>query len=214
MRVLLPGLQRSVNKPSLKASASKSVLHFAETSLETTSGTEGVEVPSCRWLSTCLTREIERPLSRPETKGAIMNWPIGASSIFVRRVVDKYLASSWGNTGVDVLATPILLWLGELACMKVVEDYLPPGMMTIASGHNSTHLAVTPANFTVEVTATLLDVKGATLLFSLEATDGSDPILAGEHTRMIVDAGTLRQDLRDKAAASSRRFKAYNKRLS
>jgi fluoroacetyl-CoA thioesterase len=131
-----------------------------------------------------------------------MDWPIGASSIFVRKVSKEHLASAWGND-VDVLATPILLWLSELACIKVVEGYLPAGSMTVGYRHDTKHLAATPEHFTIEIKATLLKVDGKILLFSVQGTDGKDEILLGEHSRAVIDADKFRTKVHEKAAGST-----------
>lgn len=131
-----------------------------------------------------------------------MSWPIGASSILVRKIQPEFLASRWGNDA-DVLATPILLWLSELACMKVVEGHLPQGTMTVGHGHNSKHLAPTPSNFTIEIMATLLKVDGRILLFRVQGTDGRDEIIVGEHTRALIDTALFYERVRKKEQSAA-----------
>lgn len=109
------------------------------------------------------------------------------------------MASAWENDA-PVLATPILLWFGELACMKVIEGCLGDGMMSVGVGHNSKHLAATPEAFTIEVTATLVNAEGKMLFFSVEARDGVDLIFEGEHSRAVIDAARFRQRIFEKAS--------------
>jgi fluoroacetyl-CoA thioesterase len=134
-----------------------------------------------------------------------MEWPVGSTKTTIVKVEDDYLASKWGND-VEVLATPILLWLAELSCMKVIEEQLPKSAMTVGLGHQAQHLAPTPRGFTVELKATLVDVDGKILRFKIEATDGQDKIFAGEHTRAVIDAERFRKKVADKAQVTTSRF--------
>jgi fluoroacetyl-CoA thioesterase len=129
-----------------------------------------------------------------------MDWPVGTSNTTLVKVEEGYLASRWGND-VEVLATPILLWLAEIACMKLIESHVPKHAMTVGLGHEARHLAPTPRDFTVQLTATLLDANGKILRFRIEATDGQDEVFAGEHTRAVIDAERFRKKVADKAHA-------------
>jgi fluoroacetyl-CoA thioesterase len=132
---------------------------------------------------------------------ANMDWPVGRSNTTVVKVEESYLASNWGND-VGVLATPILLWLAEIACMKVIEQHLPKHAMTVGLAHEARHLAPTPCGFTVELKATLLNADGKILRFKIEATDGQDEVFSGEHTRAVIDAERFRKKVADKAQAA------------
>ncbi len=53
-------------------------------------------------------------------------------------------ADALGNTGVDVLATPRLVALLELAAIRAVEAQLPAGAGTVGTRIDIRHLAATP----------------------------------------------------------------------
>ncbi|MGZ0084352.1 thioesterase family protein [Caldibacillus thermoamylovorans] len=107
-----------------------------------------------------------------------------ASISYVVKKTD--LASAWKND-VDVLATPVLLWLAEIACMKVIEKDLQEGLMTVGVGHyNIKHLAPTPEGYTVKITAKLVKQEGKKLLFDVTGHDGKDIILTGQHERAVI----------------------------
>ena len=55
-------------------------------------------------------------------------------------------AAALGNTGVDVLATPRLVALLELAAIRAVEAELPPGAGTVGTRIDVRHLAATRAD--------------------------------------------------------------------
>ena len=65
---------------------------------------------------------------------------IGKSGVLVHTVMPTDLATQWKNQ-LPVLATPILLWLAELATIKAVEGALAPDSMTVGIGHHNRHLA-------------------------------------------------------------------------
>ena len=65
---------------------------------------------------------------------------IGKSGVLVHTVMPTDLATHWKNQ-LPVLATPILLWLAELATIKAVEGALAPDSMTVGIGHHNRHLA-------------------------------------------------------------------------
>ncbi|PYE85129.1 thioesterase family protein [Phyllobacterium leguminum] len=96
------------------------------------------------------------------------------------------LATNWRND-VPVLATPILLWLTELACMRAIEGTLSDGQMTVGLSHDTSHLAPTPSGWNIHIGARLEAIENRKLIFSVEGQDGQETILRGKHVRAIVD---------------------------
>ena len=122
---------------------------------------------------------------------------VGAEATLAHRVREPDLATAFAND-VPVLATPVLLWLAELAAMRAVEGELGPDEMTVGVAHRAEHLAATPRGHTVTVRARLVDVDGARLRFEVSGRDGSEPVLAGEHDRFVVSADRFRDRVRRK----------------
>ena len=112
---------------------------------------------------------------------------IGATARLDHVVQDGDTARHWGND-VPVLATPVLLWLSEIAAMRVTDDVLAAeGRMTVGAHHDTAHLAPTLAGETVTVEATLTERTDRTLVFAVSAHDSRGPVLRGEHRRGIID---------------------------
>ncbi|KZM71637.1 thioesterase family protein [Nocardia terpenica] len=109
-------------------------------------------------------------------------------------VTEKDTAMRWGND-LPVLSTPVLLWLSELAAMRAVEPYVVPGWMTVGIAHDSSHLAPSVEGNTISINATLVDVDGSRLRFDVSAEDGETVILAGSHTRGVINSERFRQRL-------------------
>ncbi len=108
------------------------------------------------------------------------------------------LATAWRND-VPVLATPVLLWLSELASMRAIADTLSEGEMTVGLSHDSTHLAPTPEGWSIQISASLTQIEGRKLVFAVEASDGQDVVLKGIHVRAIVNRDRFISNLAAKA---------------
>ncbi len=122
----------------------------------------------------------------------------GLKGILSHEVTHADLATNWQND-VEVLATPILLWLSELACMRAIDGCLQEDQMTLGYGHDIRHLAPTPPNWIVQIEAELVDMQGAILTFDVSAFDPLSTILSGKHSRAIVSREKFLARLAEKA---------------
>ncbi|OGC02694.1 MAG: thioesterase [candidate division NC10 bacterium RIFCSPLOWO2_12_FULL_66_18] len=103
------------------------------------------------------------------------------------RVTPETFASKWGNPGIEVLATPVVVGWLEDAAIRAVQPYLEPGQGSVGTLVSMKHLAATPAGMTVRATATVTEVDGRRIRFSVEAHDEKEKIAEGEHERFIVN---------------------------
>ncbi len=101
------------------------------------------------------------------------------------------LASSVGSGDLEVLSTPSMIALMELAASRAVESFLPPGQTTVGTRLDVRHLAATPAGAEIRAHAELLEVDGRKLTFRVEAFDSQEKIGEGTHERAIVDPTRL-----------------------
>lgn len=92
-----------------------------------------------------------------------------------------------GSGDMEVLATPAMVALMENAAMKAVADYLPEGSTTVGIEISTSHLKASAVGANVVAEATLQEVDGRRLVFSLKAWDDAGVIGEGKHTRFIVD---------------------------
>ncbi len=92
-----------------------------------------------------------------------------------------------GSGDMEVLATPAMVALMENAAMKAVADYLPEGSTTVGIEISTSHLKASAVGANVVAEATLEEVDGRRLVFSLKAWDDAGVIGEGKHTRFIVD---------------------------
>jgi fluoroacetyl-CoA thioesterase len=106
-------------------------------------------------------------------------------------VTDDLTALNQGSGEVEGLATPIMVRMMEEAAIKALEGHLTPGMTSVGTRVEVTHVAPTPVGMNVVAQATLLEVEGRLLIFSVSAEDESGVIGKGTHQRVIVDKETF-----------------------
>ena len=102
-----------------------------------------------------------------------------------------------------VLATGFLVGLMEWACIEALRPHLDwPREQSLGTHVNFSHLAATPAGFTVTIDVKLEKVEGRKLSFSLSAHDGVDKISEGTHERMVIDAARFNARITEKSRAA------------
>jgi fluoroacetyl-CoA thioesterase len=127
-----------------------------------------------------------------------MNATVGMTGEILHRVQERDSAVTWGND-LPVLATPVLLWLAELACMRAVQDALGSDEMTVGMSHDAEHLAPTPIGCDVRMHARLIAVDGRRLHFEVEGSDQAEVVYRGTHGRATVSPGRFEQRIADKS---------------
>lgn len=123
----------------------------------------------------------------------------GLSAEITHVVSGPEAAANWGGD-MPVLATAVLLWLGEVAAGRALEGLLAHGETTLGLAHDSEHCAPTPVGQTVTVRAELEEVDGPRLVFRVSAHDGIDECLRGTHTRALIQRDRFVKRLEAKQA--------------
>lgn len=101
-------------------------------------------------------------------------------------VTDLNTAVAYGNTVVNVYASPAMIGLMEKASLESVLPYLEEGMTTVGTSFKVKHMAATPVGMNVVVRSALVEIEGKRLLFEFEAWDDAEQIAKGTHERFIV----------------------------
>ncbi len=96
-------------------------------------------------------------------------------------------AQALGSGDMPVFATPALVALMENAAMQAVASLLPEGSTTVGGFIETSHLAPSSLGATIQATATLTEVKGRKLTFTIEAKEGEKPVGKATHIRFIVE---------------------------
>lgn len=97
------------------------------------------------------------------------------------------IAKTVGSGDLEVFATPAMTALMENAAMNAVAAELPEGSTTVGSMIETTHNRPSGIGETVSATATLEEIEGRKLTFSVVASDSKGIIGEGKHIRYIVD---------------------------
>ena len=103
------------------------------------------------------------------------------------QVTENNTALTMGSGDMPVFATPSLVALMENAAMKAVAPHLPDGSTTVGGFIETSHLAPSVIGATIEATATLTEVKGRKLSFTIEAIEGDKLVGKATHIRFIVE---------------------------
>lgn len=113
----------------------------------------------------------------------------GAAATLTFTVAEQDTAAALGSGSLAVLGTPRLLAWAEAATCAAVADALDPGATTVGTRVALEHVAPSPVGALVSVTASVTQVDGRLLRFTVAARDGADRLVgSGEITRVVVDA--------------------------
>ena len=111
----------------------------------------------------------------------------GASALVEFTVTDADTAISMRSGEVPVLATPRLIALFEEAALNAVAGQLAPNETTVGMRVQIDHLAPTAVGDVLTAEATLVDIEGRRLTFTVSAKDHRGLVGAGKVTRVVVD---------------------------
>ena len=90
-----------------------------------------------------------------------------------------------------VYATPVMILHMEKACTASIAGLLPEGHVSVGMEVNVRHLAATPIGRTVRVTSRVRQIDAKSVLFDVEAWDGSRKIGDGTHRRGVINVAAF-----------------------
>jgi fluoroacetyl-CoA thioesterase len=125
--------------------------------------------------------------------------PVGARGSFVLVVTPDHLANRFKDAMLPpVLATPIMIMMMENAALNAIKPYLDANESALGTRVDVRHIAATPVGRTVTANAEVIKVDGRHIEFRIDAMDGTEPIGAGIHERMIIDLARFTERLKEK----------------
>ncbi|MDF1525807.1 MAG: hotdog domain-containing protein [bacterium] len=122
----------------------------------------------------------------------------GATGQFTVTVGEKHLASSMGNTGVDVLATPMVAMMFEAAATDALKTVMRPDEISVGTWISVYHLKPTPPGMSITARVTLIESRGVKYLFDVEVHDEVEKVAEGKIERAIIDKDRFYRSLREK----------------
>lgn len=111
-------------------------------------------------------------------------------------------AESYGNGGVDVLATPALVGMIEVACHKLLSPDLSGEEATVGVRLELSHVAAAPIGVSVDVEAEIVEIHGNEIVFEAQASANGHVLMSGRHSRSLVNLERLKSGIK-------RRFPAH-----
>lgn len=111
----------------------------------------------------------------------------GDSASIAYEVKNNMTVNRTGQKGSDVLSTPSLLYLMELACIAATDEKLGPGLTTVGFAVDKLrHLAPTALGGTVTVNVKLTEIDGRKFSYEIEAFEGEKKIGMAQHRRAAI----------------------------
>jgi fluoroacetyl-CoA thioesterase len=107
-----------------------------------------------------------------------------------RVTVDRDRTIDFMGEKARVYATPMLVRDIEMACRALLLEHLDAGEDSVGTRIEVDHLAATLLGMTVDLTVSVVDVKGRAVTLEVSGSDGIDAICRGKHNRFVVDVKT------------------------
>jgi len=123
--------------------------------------------------------------------------PVGLENRLTVTSSSKDSAASFGNTGVEVVATPALIGFLEQAAGGALRPFMAPGEVTVGTMVDVQHLGAAPVGATIECHARVTAVDDRRITFAVEARWDDRVLMKGRHGRAIVDGPRFFQGLKD-----------------
>ncbi|QNU68681.1 thioesterase family protein [Ruminiclostridium herbifermentans] len=116
-----------------------------------------------------------------------MDFKIGMEGIAQTTVNSTNTAKEMGSGDLEVFATPAMVSLMEKAATIAIQGCLSKEYSTVGTMINIRHIAATPLGMNVSARATLTEVDGKKLIFTVEAFDEREKIGEGQHERYVIN---------------------------
>jgi predicted thioesterase len=116
----------------------------------------------------------------------------GKSEMIVK---EEDLVSQLRDVTVNVLSTPRLIQLLEVAAINAIQDFIPTDQVNLGTEVKIKHLSATPLGMKVTASALLKGVEKNRLFFLVTAYDEKEKVAEGEHERVLISKDRFLQKL-------------------
>ena len=120
---------------------------------------------------------------------------VGKSEMIVK---EEDLVRQLGDVPVDVLSTPRLVQLLEVAAINAIQDFIPTNQVSLGTEVKIKHLSATPLGMKVTANALLKRIDKNRLFFLVDAFDEKEKVAEGEHERVLVSKDQFLQKVEKK----------------
>jgi fluoroacetyl-CoA thioesterase len=122
----------------------------------------------------------------------------GTTGQFEITVKNEHLASAMGNTGVHVLATPMVAMMIEAAATDALKTVMKPDEISVGTWISVYHLKPTPPGMSITARVTLIESRGVKYLFDVEVHDEVEKVAEGAIERAIINKDRFYRTLNEK----------------
>jgi predicted thioesterase len=95
----------------------------------------------------------------------------------------------------EVYGTPMMILHMEMASGSAIASHLPEGFVSVGMDVKIRHLAATPVGRTVRAVSRVIKIDPKSVVFEVEAWDGSRKTGDGTHRRGVVNVESSRSGL-------------------
>lgn len=136
----------------------------------------------------------------------------GESLEIVQIVDDALLTPRYGKPDIEVLASPAVVSLMEIASLQLVEQDLPDDLTSVGIKMTFEHLQPSYAGAEIVTRATVQQVSGRRIDLVVESFDGPTLIARATHTRAIAPKEKFRPPISNMGNLSEADTGATNER--
>ncbi len=112
---------------------------------------------------------------------------VGMTGQAQTKVTKENTAFAFCSGALDVFATPAMISLMEECCWKMIQPELEEGNGSVGVKIDVSHDAPSAIGSTITCEATLIEIDGRHLTFSVKCLDGDRVIGKGTHERFIIN---------------------------
>ena len=112
---------------------------------------------------------------------------VGLNKTVESKVTEQLTAKALKSGSLNVYATPAMICLMEQAAAELADENLPTEQTSVGISMNIKHISPTPVGQKIKAIATISEIEGRKICFTVKAFDEVDEIGNGVHERFIVN---------------------------
>jgi len=133
------------------------------------------------------------------------------SGMFIEKKIHttpELAASRFHESSPKVLSTPSLIAFMQTTCADLVAPFLDKGEMVVSIRVDMSHFASAPIGSTIDVRAEIVDIKGNTVYFKIDAFDETEKIASGHNDMFIINEERFEKGVARKSEESNKTAKS------
>ena len=138
---------------------------------------------------------------KENTDGARFAPKIGLEATVEKTIPREWTIAAYDPRLPDVLSTPAMIGMMEMAAAQAVTPALSPGAITVGTRIEVDHLKAVASGALVKATARLVKHDGRFLVFEVEARSGNHVIGRGRVYRAVVETQSFHAKATERAGS-------------